>query len=82
MHNGTDLESEALDQAIACRAYQLWEDEGRPEGRDQEHWTSAEDEILFARSAPMRKPELHANPTRSSPRTTGTRRRKQIPIPD
>ena len=27
---------------IAERAYQLWEQEGRPEGRDREHWMEAE----------------------------------------
>lgn len=37
---------------IAERAYQLWENEGRPEGRDVEFWTRAEQELTapFARS--------------------------------
>jgi hypothetical protein len=26
---------------IATRAYYIWESEGRPEGRDQEHWFRA-----------------------------------------
>jgi hypothetical protein len=26
---------------IATRAYYIWEHEGRPEGRDQEHWFRA-----------------------------------------
>jgi hypothetical protein len=26
---------------IATRAYYIWEQEGRPEGRDQEHWFRA-----------------------------------------
>jgi hypothetical protein len=29
---------------IAERAYALWEAEGRPEGRDKEHWSRAEAE--------------------------------------
>ena len=27
------------------RAYELWEQEGRPDGRDREHWLQAEAEI-------------------------------------
>ena len=29
---------------IARRAYALWEEEGRPAGRDSEHWHKASDE--------------------------------------
>jgi hypothetical protein len=32
-------------EQIAERAYQIWEREGKPKGRDQEHWTRAEDEL-------------------------------------
>jgi len=28
--------------AIAQKAYELWVEEGQPEGRDQEHWYKAE----------------------------------------
>ena len=30
---------------IERRAYELWERDGRPEGRDKEHWQQAEQEI-------------------------------------
>jgi Protein of unknown function (DUF2934) len=30
---------------IRDRAYAIWEREGRPEGKDQEHWLRAEAEI-------------------------------------
>jgi hypothetical protein len=30
---------------IRRRAHQLWEDEGRPEGKDAEHWAQAAREI-------------------------------------
>ena len=33
-------------QEIATLAYQLWEKEGRPAGRDREHWQRAEKELL------------------------------------
>jgi Protein of unknown function (DUF2934) len=39
-----------LQQRIQQRAYQLWESEGRPEGRDQAHWQQALRE-LTAQSA-------------------------------
>lgn len=29
-------------QAISARAYELWEKEGRPDGRDLAHWLEAE----------------------------------------
>jgi hypothetical protein len=28
-------------EMIRARAYQIWEQEGRPEGRDLEHWKEA-----------------------------------------
>lgn len=33
------------EQAVKARAYELWEREGRPEGRHAEHWTQAEREL-------------------------------------
>jgi hypothetical protein len=30
---------------IARRAYELWENEGKPEGKGQEHWLRAEEEL-------------------------------------
>lgn len=32
-------------QLVQDRAYEIWEAEGRPEGREQEHWLRAEAEI-------------------------------------
>ena len=34
-----------LKQRITERARQLWEEDGRPEGRDMEYWLKAEDEL-------------------------------------
>lgn len=36
---------EDREERIRARAYQLWEAEGGPHGRDEEHWRRAEDEI-------------------------------------
>ncbi|MCW2392742.1 hypothetical protein M2336_001105 [Sphingobium sp. B1D7B] len=33
-------------QTISKRAYELWEAEGRPHGRDREHWEQVEQEVL------------------------------------
>ena len=30
---------------VARRAYEIWEREGRPHGRDRDHWLAAEREI-------------------------------------
>jgi len=36
---------EELKQRITERARQLWEEDGRPEGRDMEYWLQAENEL-------------------------------------
>jgi Protein of unknown function (DUF2934) len=33
------------EQQIKIRAHELWEQAGKPEGRDQEFWTKAEDAL-------------------------------------
>ncbi|MTE01104.1 DUF2934 domain-containing protein [Paracoccus sp. YIM 132242] len=33
------------DDRISHRAHQIWEAEGRPEGRDAQHWAQAQDEL-------------------------------------
>jgi Protein of unknown function (DUF2934) len=43
----------SVHERIQRRAYQLWETEGRPEGRAQAHWHQAELEITRARSRPV-----------------------------
>lgn len=35
-----------IDEAVAVRAYQLWEKAGKPEGRDEELWRLAEQELI------------------------------------
>jgi hypothetical protein len=32
-------------EEIAKRAFELWRNEGEPEGREQEHWLQAEQEL-------------------------------------
>lgn len=33
------------DDKIRARAYQLWEEEGRPEGRAEQHWYTAQENL-------------------------------------
>jgi len=40
---------ENLEQRIRERAYEIWENEGRPEGRGDEHWDQARMEYAEAR---------------------------------
>jgi hypothetical protein len=40
-----DMTYEELKQRITERARQLWEEDGRPEGRDMEYWLQAEEEL-------------------------------------
>ena len=53
MQNPTEKE-------ITHRAYQLWEQAGRPEGRDKEFYHQAEQELRNEdKSSPLRTPESH-----------------------
>ena len=40
-----DMNDGELKQRITERARQLWEEAGRPEGRDMEYWLQAEEEL-------------------------------------
>jgi hypothetical protein len=40
------------DVAIRTRAYAIWEEEGRPDGRDWEHWCRAAQEVAAHEPAP------------------------------
>jgi len=42
------------------RAYQLWEEAGKPEGRDEEFYHQAEQELRNEdKSSPLRTPDNH-----------------------
>jgi len=40
---------EDADRSVRERAYHLWEQEGRPDGRAEEHWYAARRELGLAR---------------------------------
>jgi hypothetical protein len=54
-------------EIVRLRAYQIWEAEGRPHGRDQAHWYQAEREVGA-------KPAAVTAPARATPGAK-TRRR-------
>lgn len=50
--------AEPTEQDIRERAHQLWERAGKPEGREQEFWRAAEQELRNEdKSNPMRTPD-------------------------
>jgi hypothetical protein len=47
-------------QDIGTRAYELWEKEGRPNGRDLAHWLEAERMLRQQATAPVAAPRRDA----------------------
>ncbi|WP_083988742.1 DUF2934 domain-containing protein [Devosia geojensis] len=59
------MQTPATDEQIRLRAYQIWETEGRPEGRAEEHWQQASDEVTLSRGdarADAADRDLDSNP--------------------
>lgn len=50
--SATDLSS---GNAVRMRAYEIWLNEGRPEGRALEHWLLAERELTAPQAEPQRR---------------------------
>jgi hypothetical protein len=59
-----------LTQKIRQRAYEIWEREGRPHGRDRIHWLRAEAEIRDLRP-PMAAPSTAKQKPGAATRTAG-----------
>jgi len=45
-----------MDDQVRRRAYELWEEDGRPEGSDQQYWFKALAEIASAAAATIKPP--------------------------
>ena len=58
------------------RAYLIWETEGRPDGRDLEHWLQAERELSLVSSPPAADKKTRRNGTTPKARTASSRARK------
>ncbi len=64
MDNPLDPNDAAREARIRKRAYHLWEEDGRPEGRDKEFWERARELIGIEESAGaglLPNPETHPN---------------------
>lgn len=64
-----------MDEQIRTRAYELWEADGRPEGRADDYWHRAIFEIVKAESKKAPKRSKTAAPKTEAPKTTTGRRR-------
>ncbi|WP_245486638.1 MULTISPECIES: DUF2934 domain-containing protein [unclassified Mesorhizobium] len=53
-----DLVMDSREEKIKRRAHEIWEQEGRPAGREQEHWDQAVQEIEAEGSETERGPVL------------------------
>lgn len=60
-------------QSVELRSYQIWEEAGRPDGCDMEHWLQAEAELA---SLPVKKPRAKkaAAPKAKKPAAAKTKR--------
>ena len=54
-----------IDALIRERAYAIWEREGRPEGRERQHWEQAAREVLATGQAQKPSAKPKAAKTRS-----------------
>jgi hypothetical protein len=72
----TEEEYERLQGRIKDRAYQIWEREGRPEGRERDHWDLAREEIAIEDNASQ---ALEPNPS-SGPYDTAEHTRPVEPL--
>ncbi|WP_126173537.1 DUF2934 domain-containing protein [Altericroceibacterium xinjiangense] len=61
-----------LEKRIRDRAYEIWENEGRPQGRSEDHWAQARAEFSDARSETGIAPQEPA----AAPPAPKTRSRK------
>jgi hypothetical protein len=78
------------EDAIRRRAYEIWEDEGCPEGLHQEHWGRAERELNRSRAdenigeAPntgKAEPKTEMRPTETQPSQTASAGTAEKPVP-
>jgi Protein of unknown function (DUF2934) len=63
-----------IQQVIQERSYLIWEREGRPHGRNLEHWLKAEAELSAEREAEPKRASPKA-PAKSGAKGTSLRKR-------
>lgn len=60
-------------EEIAARAYAIFEERGRPEGRDLEHWLEAEAQLLGSRGSDTQNNSATRNSRPSTRQPAGRR---------
>ena len=55
------------DDWIARRAYELWDRAGRPDGRSEEFWFAAKEEVEQKERKRERRPRSETGPRQQSP---------------
>jgi hypothetical protein len=68
--------SQEIEQQIRERAYQLWVLNGHSHGRDQEHWCTAEREVIAATPVPAKNKKKSAAKVAAGAIASGQRRGK------
>jgi Protein of unknown function (DUF2934) len=63
-------------EEISKRAREIWEREGRPEGRDKEHWLQAEAELRLESEKSQTQPSSLANHENSMMKASGDMNRE------
>lgn len=72
-----------IEERIRARAHAIWEEEGRPEGRAEEHWARATREVETAMAAEGGAPaEMTDAPAERKPSTRKPAVKKAEPSPD
>ena len=64
-----DARNAALHKLIAERAYEIWENQGRPHGCDLMHWLQAEQEIIACIQRPVARRSQCQPPARARRRS-------------
>ena len=72
----TNLKIGTSQEAIARRAYEIWESDGRPDGRAMDHWLRAVSELDARHDG---ESELHAEPRETAPATPQRTGRRSAP---
>jgi hypothetical protein len=70
----TDVSNTDVHERIRSRAYLLWVEEGRPEGRAHEHWLRAEAEVTGVNAADEAPPGTSGAGEHVCPACAGTGR--------
>lgn len=69
---------ESLREKIEQRAYEIWENEGGPHGRDVEHWLRAEAEIMRSMATPTPSKMHGPLPSKRKPKRQSTGRTRDL----